>query len=118
MVRLISPEDGKLPRSFDDRASHINKTGKSNNNNKMPASRNHASSETVLEQKINVTDNSSGANFPNPPMLVKNGYNFHAHSWPKSTILIAGVSVINGINEKRISTNCKSVKVRCFSGAR
>ena len=25
--------------------------------------------------------------------------------------------MINGINEKRISTNFKSVKVRCFSGA-
>ena len=84
----------------------------------MPASRNHASSETALEQKINVTDNSSGANFPNPPMLVKHVYNFDPHSWPKNTILIAGGSVINGINEKCISTNFKSVKVRCFSGAR
>ena len=47
-VRLISPKDGRLPRSFNDRASHINKTDKSNNNNKMPASRNHSSSEITL----------------------------------------------------------------------
>ena len=50
-------------------------------------------------------------------MLVNNVYNFDAHPWPKNTILIAGDSMINGINEKRISTNFKSVKVRCFSGA-
>ena len=116
-VRLISPEHRKLPRSFNDRASHINKTGKSNNNNKMPASRNHSSSETTVEQNIKVPDNSSGANFPNPLMSVKNVYNFDAHPWPKKTILIAEDSMINGINEKRISTNFKSVKVRCFSGA-
>ena len=81
---------------------------------KMPASRNHSSSETTLKQNINVPDNS---NFPNPLMSVKNIYNFDAHPWPKNTILIAGDSMINGINEKRISTNFKSVKVRCFSGA-
>ena len=50
-------------------------------------------------------------------MSVNNVYNFDAHPWPKNTILIAGDSMINGINEKRISTNFKSVKVRCFSGA-
>ena len=44
-------------------------------------------------------------------------YNSDAHPWPKNTILIAGGSVINGINEKRISTNFKSVKVKFFSGA-
>ena len=44
-------------------------------------------------------------------------YNFDAHPWPKNTILIAGDSMINGINEKRISTKFKSVKVRCFSRA-
>ena len=48
---------------------------------------------------------------------INNVYNFDAHPWPKNTILIAGDSMINGINEKRISTNFKSVKVRCFSGA-
>ena len=36
---------------------------------------------------------------------------------PHYTILIAGDSMINGINEKHISTNFKSIKVRCFSGA-
>ena len=49
--------------------------------------------------------------------LLGNAYNFDAHPWPQNTILIAGDSMINGINEKRISTNYKSVKVRCFSGA-
>ena len=46
-----------------------------------------------------------------------NVYNFDAHLWPKNTILIAGDSMINGINEKCISANLKSVKVRCFSRA-
>ena len=36
--------------------------------------------------------------------------------WSRNMILIAGGSMINGINEKRISANFKSVKVRCFSG--
>ena len=48
-VRLISQEDTRLPRHFNDRASCINKTGKSNNNNKMSASRNHSSPETTAE---------------------------------------------------------------------
>ena len=46
-----------------------------------------------------------------------NVYNFDAHPWSKNTILIARGSMVNGINEKRISTNFKSAKVRCFSGA-
>ena len=50
-------------------------------------------------------------------MSVNNVYNFDAHPWPKNTILMTGSSMINGINEKRFSTNFKSVKVRCFSGA-
>ena len=50
-------------------------------------------------------------------MSVNNVQNFDAYPWPKDTILIAGDSMITGINEKRISTNFKSVKVRCFSGA-
>ena len=119
-VRLIFLEDRRLPRSFNDRASHTNKTDKSNNN--APASRNHTSSkttDTTVEQKIKAPDNSSGsnANFSNPLMSVNNVYNFDAHPWPKNTILIARDSMVNGINEKRISTNFKSVKVRCFSGA-
>ena len=64
----------------------------------MPASRNHSSSETTVEQKINVSDNSSGANFPNSLMSVNNIYNFDSHPVPKNTILIAGDSMINGIN--------------------
>ena len=50
-------------------------------------------------------------------MSVSNVYNFDAHPWPKNTILIAEDSMINGINEKRIRTNFKSVKVKCFSVA-
>ena len=94
LVRLIFPEDRRLPRSFNDRVSHINKTDKSNNNNKMPNSRNHSSSEITVEQKINALDNSSGnnANFPNPLMSVNNVYNFDAHPLSKNTILIAGDS--------------------------
>ena len=119
MVRLISPEDKRLPRSFNDTASHINKTDKSNDNNKTPASRNHSSSEATVEQKISAPDDSNGnnANFLNPLVSLNDAYNFDAHPWPKNTILIAGDSMINGINEKRIPTNFKSVKVRCFSGA-
>ena len=85
----------------------------------MPASGNHSPSETTVKQKINAPDNLSGnnTNFPNPLMSINNVYNFDAHRWPKNTILIAGDSMINGINKKRISTNFKSVKVRCFSGA-
>ena len=113
-VRLISPKERRLPKLFNDRASH---TEKSNNN--VPASCYHSSSETTAEQKINVLDNSKGnnANLPNPHLSVNNIYNFDAHPWPKNTILIAGNSVINETNEKRISANFESVKVRCFSGA-
>ena len=75
----------------------------------MPASRNHTSFETTVEQKINVPDNSNGANFSNSLMSVNNVYNFDTHSWIKNTILIAGDSMINGTNEKRISTKFKSV---------
>ena len=112
-VILISPEERVLPRFFNDRASHINKADKSNNN--VRDSCNHSSSETTGEQKINAPDNN--ANFLNPLMSVSNGYNFDAYPWLKNTILIAGNSMINGINEKRISTNFKSVRVRCFSAA-
>ena len=72
-VRLISPEErGHLERSFNVSASHINKT--ENSNNKVPASCNHSSSETVAEQKINAPDNLkvNNVNFPNPHMSVKN----------------------------------------------
>ena len=37
-VRLIFSEDRRLPRSFNDRASHTKKTDKSDNNYKVPAS--------------------------------------------------------------------------------
>ena len=79
-----------MPKSFNDRASHTNKMDTSNNNNnnnnnnKVPASCNQSLSETTLEQKINVPDNSSGANFPNPLMSVYIVYNFDAHPWPRT----------------------------------
>ena len=44
-------------------------------------------------------------------------YNLDAHPWPKNMILIAGDSMINGINNTRMSTNFKSVRVRWFSGS-
>ena len=70
LVRLISPEEIRLPSSFNDRASHINKTEKLNNN--VPATCNNSSSETTAEQKINAPHKSSGnnVNFPNPMMSV------------------------------------------------
>ena len=83
----------------------------------MSASRNHLSSKTNVEQKINAPDNSSGTNFPNLLMSGNNMYNLDAHPWPKNMILIAGDSMINGINNTRMSTNFKSVRVRWFSGS-
>ena len=54
-------------------------------------------------------------------MSINNIYNFDAHPLVHilfmHIILIAGDPMINGINEKRISTNFKSVKVKFFSGA-
>ena len=113
-VRLISPEERRLPRSFNDRAPHINKADKSNNN--VPASFNHSSSGIAVEQKINAPSGNN-ANFPNPLISVNNVHNFDAHPWPRNTILIPRDSMINGINEKGILTNFKSFKFRCFSGA-
>ena len=78
---------------------------------------NHSPSETTVEQKIKVPDNSRKANFPNHLMPVNNVYNCDTHSWPIDTISIAGDSMINGINEKRFSANFNSVKVRRFSDA-
>ena len=46
----------------------------------MPASRNRSSSEAIEESS--------------------NNYNFDAHPLPKNSILIAGNSMINGIDEK------------------
>ena len=83
----------------------------------MPDLRNHLSSETTVEQKINVSDKSNGASFSYPLMSINNGYNFDAHPWPKNTIFIAGNPMINGISEEGISINFKPVKIRCFSGA-
>ena len=79
-VRLISLQESRLPRSFNDRTSQVSKTDKSNNN--VSTSCNHSSSEIAAEQKINAPDNSSrnNAKFPNPLTPVNNVYNFGAHS--------------------------------------
>ena len=53
LVRLFPAEDSGLSWSFNDRASH---TDNLNNNYKLPASPNHSSCETTVEQKINVPD--------------------------------------------------------------
>ena len=113
-VRLISPKERRLPRPFNVRASHTSKAERSNNN--VPALCDHSSSETAVDQKINAPDTTKerNANFPNPHMSVNNAYNLYAYHWPKNTILITGDSTINGINEKCISTNFKSVKSQMF----
>ena len=36
--------------------------------------------------------------------------------WPENTVLIAGLSILNGIEENRLNKN-RRVKVRCFPGA-
>ena len=65
-IRLTSVEDKRLPRFFNDKASHTDKTDKSNKNDKVPASCNHSISETSVEHKTNVPDNKIGAHFPTP----------------------------------------------------
>ena len=116
-VRLIFPEDRSLQRSFNNKASHKNKTDKSNNNKKVPASYKQSSFEATVEQLINLSDNSYEANFPSPLMSVDDVYNGDAHPLPKNTILITADSTITGISGKSFSSNFKSVKVRCFSDA-
>ena len=61
----------------------MNKTDKFNDYKKVSASCNHSSSETTVEQTINIPDKSSGANLPNPLMSVNNVYNCDTHPWPK-----------------------------------
>ena len=83
-VRLISWKIKDCQGFFNNRASHINKMGKSNKNNKMPVSRNH-SSETTMGPKIDVLINSNLANFPSTLIAVNNVYNFDTHPWPKNS---------------------------------
>ena len=45
-----------------------------------------------------------------------NHINTSTYKWPKKTLLIASDSIMNDIDEKRLSRNW-NVKVRCFSGA-
>ena len=55
-VKLISPENRRLPRSFNNRASHTNKRDKSNNNDLMYRSH-------VTTYHLKPLDKLSGANF-------------------------------------------------------
>ena len=68
-------------------------------------------------RRMGLTNYSCSMQHPYVLMLLENIRNIDdPHPWPKNTILIAGDTMINGINEKHISANVKSVKVRCFSG--
>ena len=40
-----------------------------------------------------------------------------AHKWSKDTVLIVGDSILQGVDEHRISRPGRKVKVRCFLGA-
>ena len=48
--------------------------------------------------------------------MIENVYDNESTPWPENTILIAGDSVINGTNEKRLSKKKSNVKVRYFNG--
>ena len=49
--------------------------------------------------------------------MTENVYDNESTPWPVNTVLIAGDSIINGIDEKRISKKNSNVKVRYFNGA-
>ena len=44
--------------------------------------------------------------------MIENVYDNEPTPWPVNTILIAGESMINGIDEKRLSNKNSNVKVR------
>ena len=50
-------------------------------------------------------------------MLWQKIFDNESTSWPINTILLAGDSIINGIDEKRLSEKNSNVKVRYFNGA-
>ena len=70
---------------MNDRISYTNKAHKYNNK-KMPVARNHSSSETIAEQKINIANSSSRADFAELLMSVNNVCNCGVNPWPKNTI--------------------------------
>ena len=49
--------------------------------------------------------------------MIENVYDNESTPWPVNTILIAGDSMINEIDEKRLSKKNSNVKVRYFNGA-
>ena len=49
--------------------------------------------------------------------MTENVYDNESAPWPVNTILTAGDSMINGIDEKRLSKKNSNVKVRYFNGA-
>ena len=55
--------------------------------------------------------------FRAPNALTENVYENEPTPWPINTILIAGDSMINGIDEKRLSKKNSNVKNRSFNGA-
>ena len=55
--------------------------------------------------------------FETPNAMTENVYDNESTPWPVNTVLIAGDSIINGIDEKRISKKNSIVKVRYFNGA-
>ena len=79
---------------MNDRISYTNKAHKYNNK-KMPVTRNHSSSETTTEQKINTANSSSRADFAKLLMSANNVCNCGVNSWRKNTILLAGEYMIN-----------------------
>ena len=51
-------------------------------------------------------------------LMTENVYDNESTPWPVNTVLIAGDSIINGIDEKRLSKKNSNVKVvRYFNGA-
>ena len=49
--------------------------------------------------------------------MTENVYDNESTPWPVNTVLIAGNSIINGIDEKRLSKKNSNAKVRYFNGA-
>ena len=69
----------KLPKLFDYRESLTIKTDNPINSNEVLTLCNHASPETTVEQNIDLPDSSSGINFLNPLISVKNIYSHESH---------------------------------------
>ena len=55
--------------------------------------------------------------FETPNAMTENVYDNESTPWPVNTVLIAGDSIINVNDEKRISKKNSNVKVRYFNGA-